>query len=590
MRFVFAIAGFGALFGATCVMSGDACAQVGHRLRVRGATRIDAHAGRTHEHVLLDGRVVDDAGSAVPSAAFSIRVSSNGVPVDISRIATPCGDAHVLPPSDRAPAEGPHTDESGRFCVWIDVPAPSGPTTYAIHLDVPTTEWLAGSFADYEVDLAKSSVGLQFDPEPRVISLDAQPTTLDAIAKYDDEVAGPATGLVLVLSTERGEVSRATTANAGRATFPIDPKTLGPPGRGVLRVSYAGSTETMASEHTAPIERQARVVMSLAREVEPGSPEDGVAIDLNAAFASVRGSEATPTGAVEVRLNGVIVGAAPIEKGRARVVTTFVAREDEKTASVQVHYVPGASWLENGGDLTVAIPIRGPSPFRQAPLALAAMGVAVWLVLGRRARKQKLDRTIVMDRPPTHEGTAGIAMVKSSRSRIGLYSGRVVDAHDGSNVARARISVQVPSFVANPVVASTFTDEHGAFAFDLQSAPPDAELVVEAPLHAELRQKLPGAGVLEIALVSRRRKLLERLVAWARFRGAPYDIRPEPTPAQVKRAAESSRNAAVAQWADAIEQAAFDRGDVDARVEEEVMALQPNAKPASPPGAKNRAG
>jgi len=89
---------------------------------------------------------------------------------------------------------------------------------------------------------------------------------------------------------------------------------------------------------------------------------------------------------------------------------------------------------------------------------------------------------------------------------------------------------------------------------------------------------LPVAGELEIALVSRRRKLLERLVQWARRRGPPFDARPEPTPAQVRRAAESAMPAA-AEWASAIERAAFDRDDVDARVENEVMELDPDKPP-----------
>ncbi len=72
----------------------------------------------------------------------------------------------------------------------------------------------------------------------------------------------------------------------------------------------------------------------------------------------------------------------------------------------------------------------------------------------------------------------------------------------------------------------------------------------------------------------RKRKLLDRLVQWARRRGPPFDARPEPTPAQVRKAAENG-HPAIAEWADAIEHAAFDEGVVDARVEAEVMAMDP---------------
>jgi len=348
-------------------------------------------------------------------------------------------------------------------------------------------------------------------------------------------------------------------------------------------VRFAGGEDTMASEHTAPIERHTHVTIALAKEVEAASAEDGVPIEITSALAA--SSNGFATGSVEARLDGVIVGAATLDQGKATIHASFVPPSGAKSSALQVRYVPDAPWLQPSSELTVRVPLKGPSPWRQVPLALGALAVAAWLLVGRRARRQRLDKTIVMSRPPTHEGTAGISVVHSSRSRMGKYGGRVVDAHDGSPVARARVSVQVPSFPGTPVqvVVSVFADEAGEFAFDLETAPPqEAELVVEAPLHVDLRQKLPAGGVLEIAVVSRRRKLLERLVGWARRRGAPYDVRPEPTPGQVRRAAEAG-NPAVAEWAGAIEQAAFDAGDVDARVEADVMALDPEARGAERP-------
>jgi hypothetical protein len=334
----------------------------------------------------------------------------------------------------------------------------------------------------------------------------------------------------------------------------------------------------MASEHTALIERQTHVTLALVKELDPASSEDGVPIEITSQLAVAKG---VATGSVEARLDGVIVGAATLENGRATIHATFVEQRGQKIAALQVRYVPDASWLQPSSELTVRVPLKGPSPWRQAPLAVGALAVAAWLLIGRRARRQRLDKTIVMQRPPTHEGTAGISVVHSSRSRVGKYGGHIVDAHDGTPVARARISVQVPTFpgAAPNVIVSVFADDAGEFAFDLQTAPPqEAELVVEAPLHVDLRQKLPVGGVMEIAVVSRRRKLLERLVSWARRRGPPYDVRPEPTPGQVKRAAEGG-NPAVAEWASALEEAAFDAGDVDARVEADVMALDPDRKP-----------
>lgn len=545
----------------TCGMGSDASAA---RLRVLGAPRIDGHVGRSHGHVLVEGRVLDDAGSRVPSAALTITVSakSTGAPIDAAAM-TACGETQ--PASLR-------TDESGRFCVWVAAPV----GLYTVRVEVAPSEWFTRGAADYDVDLTKRSVELRFDPEPRFVTLDADAAPLDVVATYDDG-DGPGLALPLELSTEAFDViARASTGEGGRATFIVDPRKLGPPGRGALRVRYAGGEETMASEHLAPIERDAHVTLALAHEVSAASPEDGVPIDVTARLAPGLPAQ-PPTGTVEARLDGLLVGAAAIESGHATIQATFVPKTSNKTthATLQLRYVPDASWFQPAGDLVVSVPLRGPSAWRQAPLAALALVVAAWLLAGRNARRTRLDRTIVMQRPPIHEGTAGISIVHSSRSRVGKFGGRVVDAHDGSPVPRARLAVQVPSFGSgDSVVVSVFADDDGVFEFELATAAPDADLVVEAPLHAELRQKLPGAGVLEVALVSRRRKLLERLVQWAKKRGPPFDVRPEPTPAQVRRAAEAAEPNA-AEWASAIERAAFDKGDVDARIESDVMSLDP---------------
>ncbi len=565
----------GVMVTALCGMCADVHAA--RSLRVRGVPRIDGHAGRSHGHLLVEGRVVDDANVPVPSAALAISLGARGG-ARTPAAASACQSDALLP--------AVKTDESGRFCVWVTAAIGA----YDVQVDVGGSDLLSAATITYEVDLAKQSVSLRFDPEPRVVALDAPVAPLDAVATFDDEASEPAptasggsttsaAGLPLELSTETGEViSRSMTIRGGRATFLVDPTKLGAPGRGALHVRFVGGDDTMPSEHAAPIERHTHVALTLVEAVEPASPEDGFPIEIATALTA---GNAPPSyvigGSVEARLGGVVVGAAALEAGRATIHATFVPPRAEKITALQVRYVPDAPWLQPAGDLAVAVPIRGPSPWRQAPLAIGALVVAAWLLIGRSARRLRLDRTIVMTRPPTHEGTAGVSVVHSSRSRTGKYGGRVVDAHDGTPVARARVSVQVPTFNTSEanVLASVFADDAGEFAFDLALAPPDAELVVEAPLHVDLRQKLPGGGVLEIAVVSRRRKLLERLVHWARRRGPPFDARPEPTPAQVRRAAENGQPA-VAEWADAVEHAAFDDGVVDANVEAEVMALDPD--------------
>jgi hypothetical protein len=61
-------------------------------------------------------------------------------------------------------------------------------------------------------------------------------------------------------------------------------------------------------------------------------------------------------------------------------------------------------------------------------------------------------------------------------------------------------------------------------------------------------------------------------VDWAKMRGKPFDVRPEPTPAHVRRVAGDDVN--TARWASAVERAAFSGVEVDARLESEIDKLK----------------
>jgi hypothetical protein len=132
------------------------------------------------------------------------------------------------------------------------------------------------------------------------------------------------------------------------------------------------------------------------------------------------------------------------------------------------------------------------------------------------------------------------------------------------------------------VLASVGADERGNFALPgIDGIVGGEQMAVEAPLHARLVQPLPPPGELSIALVLRRRALLARLVTWARRRGRPFDVKPEPTPGHVRRAAADDFQ--TARWADAVERAVFGGGDVDARMENEIERMAP----ADPRGGRN---
>jgi hypothetical protein len=278
-------------------------------------------------------------------------------------------------------------------------------------------------------------------------------------------------------------------------------------------------------------------------------------------------------GTVEARLSGVIVGAATVEHGIAHLVVTF-RPSTNGDAAIGLHYLPAAPWLESGDDAVAHVEVRTRTALRQSPLLAAGIVVLAWL-LGTRLRGRVKPQLIppATAKPSTSEpprDVAGVEVLVSDAAGT-TWSGRVLDAHDRAIIAGAEVLVERGGFTDAELVSHVVTDDDGAFVLPPFSSRPGDHLVVQGRLHAELRQPLPQAGQLSIQLVSRRRALLDRLIAWARAR-LRDNARLEPTPAQVKRRAHDFE---VKRWAEATERAVFGPEEVDAVAEREVDHLAP---------------
>ena len=583
-----------ALVGLSTLLGGIAAhaqtsAATRPRIQVRRAGKIEAHTARSDGDLILSGTLRDDLGQPLPGKKLAVSLTrgdgAQRVPfasVDTADAPTGC----VGPPSPGLTVKGGDTleiavDDAGRFCARIPLPR----ERYTAHLESLPIPRLDPAKTEARLDLAKRSLAPRFDPPPRVLQRDVATLTSDAVAIVDDD-AGQATfgGKLLTLVDERGTpLGAGTTSISGRASFLLETAKLGAPGPGELRLAFAGDPETGAASTALAVERRARVRLGLLQTGQgAGSPEDGIPLDV----AVTTGSGDVPRGAVEVRFLDQVVGAAPVERGRAKVIASFVAPAASH-APLVITYLPDAPWYESGDPLTVDVPVRGPSPWRQLPLAAAGLAVAAFLAFGRLARR-RASPPPKRDAPPRPEPARlepGVEVVREAApGSPARWTGLVVDAHEHTPIANVRLVIEEPSFGQHQPDASTFTDEEGRFVLELAREPREASLAAEGPLHGALKQKLPRAGELKIALVSRKRLLLERLVGWARQRGRPYDQRPEPTPGHVRRAA--SHDARVGRWAEATEEAAFGPSPVDARVEREVDALAPSPPmaPAANPG------
>ena len=161
----------------------------------------------------------------------------------------------------------------------------------------------------------------------------------------------------------------------------------------------------------------------------------------------------------------------------------------------------------------------------------------------------------------------------------------MLDADDGTGVSKARVQIERPAFGRAEVLTGVMADEDGRFDLPHVVGRSGDQLAVEAPLHVSLRRPLPPPSELDAQLVLRKRAMLTRMVQWAKLRGRPFDFRPDPTPAHVRRAAGDDFR--VARWADAIERAAYAGEPVDERVESDVERLAPSPAVAPAPSERD---
>ncbi len=586
----------------------DAWAQ-GVKIRVRGAGKINARASRDQSHgvneLVLTGSLSDDAGQPLALQSVTIRVTRDADAHDPKvaeglRAARGCDRPTTGGTRGPAawgvrtsgPTDAPHvivvTDDEGRFCFR----APLDPDRYRAHLSWsgaakptpanPTANLVDAVEREIAFDLSRRALVLRFDPTPRVISLDAPKSTFEAVAIVDDDATPRvAPALSLVLGNEKDELGRALTDSSGRARFTIDATKLGPPGPGELRVSFDGDAENAKSLHVEEVERQVKVLVKVPAaekgELKPQVPEDG--IPLLAEITSAAGPVAE--GAIEARVGDVVVGAAPVERGIARLTLTFTAQGTE--ALVRLRYVPSSPWYVPLSEPTVHVPIRGPGLLSKAPILLTGIAVLAFFLVGRvSANRAKVEPAPPKEAAEENEGKPRIDVVRAAARGETGHRGRVVDAHEGTPIANARVWIERGTFEGRSVLASVATDRKGLFQLPhVSGLVGDEQIGAEAPLHARYLQPLPAPGELSIALALRRRAVLARLVKWAKKKGPPFDTRPEPTPGHVRKAA--SEDFSTARWADAVEKAVFGPNEVDARAEREIEKMEPPAVEGRPP-------
>jgi len=534
------------------------------QLRVTGTLTIEASASQLPNASELSARLLDDAGHAVPGRMLQIKPLNVSTPVT----AHDCQTRSAALPMTPGGAYLVRSNGSGSLCVHFD----GTPERAEFELSFTDSDGLyAATTRRVIADSATRNVQMAFAPAPSVLSLERESQTLTLATRPLPALAPgePLELLSVSLSLKRdGQAPQAlgvaSVEMGSSAEFHVPSRQLGMPGPLEISAEFAGSPTTRAARTLARATATALVDLSLVEPVVPSHPESGVRLRVRA--QSVAGP--VRAGSVEARSGESTLGSARVIDGVAELYVQL----DESAAQarpIELRYASDSPWWLAGHELSVAIPILPPSPWRRIAWIAAVVLLGAWLLLGwqRPRRHERRANALV----PAQVPRAPIDIVQVGDLGSG-WRGRVLDAHDGTPIADAVVLVRLPAFDGSGVLSSARTNEEGIFALEAsRSAGPGAALEVRAAFHTQLAAPMPPPGTLVLSLTSRRRTLIGRFIDWALHDGG-WERHGEATPGEVAR--RTDRNE-VSSWATALDEAAFGPEPLSEAKEQAVIAREP---------------
>ena len=546
-------------------------------LRVRGQAGVDLTAGWLDGHLIVSGSLRDDTGRPLAGAVLTLTArDSSGKSASLATGA-PCSP---LAEADKVPLGTPaerslRTDRAGRFCVDFDgtagLPADTAPTPPAdVEVRFTDARGLYDSAARrVAVDRDRRGVELRFADASNTLDLDEPVARVEVGARAEPPFAS-APPLPVVLLARFGEkehlVAQLPCRLGATTVFSVPTSELGAPGPVDLIARFSGTDSFQPAETVRRVSRVSRVTLSLGRTPEPGDPESGIPLDL--AVGSSRGAVAT--GSVEARLDGETVGIATVSSGTARLIARF-PRKPVQSLELTLHYLPSEPWWTAPPPLGVSVTLAPRSHWGSLAWLFGFLAIAAWLLKGwRRPARAERGPSSPLPKPRS----AAVVVVEPDEGAAG-WRGVVRDAHDEKPVPDALVAIVAEEAEGPRAIARSTTGADGSFELPDVATNVEARFVVSARWHATLTVKLPSHGRLEVDLVTRRRQLVARFVAWAAREGHGMKGRSEPTPGDVRQAAERVRRPDIAEWADAVEGAAYGPEPVDEPVEQQVLSREP---------------
>jgi hypothetical protein len=566
------------------------------RLHVRGTSRIEARAvvqsAAQPWRVDLRGTLVDDANSPIAGQPIAVELRPDGPDAAAAARFAECSQNASFEARPNARRMTTKTDRVGAFCLELSDWA-SSPQGRRLDISYSGNADYDASAATVGMDRIQRVLTLDFVPLPRRLAIEKKLHNLRVQTAIEppyapQELADTVDLELVVRAHDSGEapqsrlVARASVRAGQSASLEFRGADLGPAGPATLVLRARPKPTLSATERLVRVVRTASVALSLRSTPVVEGPTEPVALDVEARA----GARLVPMGAVDVTVGSNRV-TAPVRAGLARPVLRLGVPHGS-TASVTLRYLPGQPWWESGPPLQLELTVPPADPWSQAPWIIAAGLVVVWL-----------GRSWWRPRPASHPGERRSRRAVTGRPALdvvghgtddGTWTGIVVDAHEGVPLEDVVIRASWPGFGAHALELRTVTDRAGAFKLEGESpgTTEGATLEVRSRSHARLRRPLPLPGMLRIALVSRRRALLDALVRWARRRGHPWWRRGEPTPAQVAREARAQGATSTAVWAEAIQAAAFGPNPPLEGQEEALAEPRARPLPAMDPAGDNK--
>ncbi|MCA9642766.1 MAG: hypothetical protein KC492_18845, partial [Myxococcales bacterium] len=412
------------------------------KVRIRGTASLEARLIPTESGVELRSRLTDDTGRPIGKAHVRLRLSPAQPKLPA---ATVCGNTPLTALHRSLGEFILDSSAEGTFCLRI------------VELsDDAKLQLTFDGDADYdsltkqiEIDKSRTPLALRFQPMPATLALEREQHSVWVATRSDTDLGlePQKAQLNLFLKEFSGEESRlgqVTVSVGQRAQFLVPTASLGAPGAAQLIARFPGTRALSPAETEAPVLRTTQVTLSLD-EAPTSDTARGRPLDL--AVMSTVGP--VPSGSVEAIYDGRSIGTTPVRDGRASLVLELEG--DGGPAHLTLRFLPSSPAWVSSGNLEIEVPVPPPSPWGRIALITGALLITAWLVRawyrpGRHETKETDERRSIPSGKPAVE-------LLEPAGADGGWRGRVSDAHEGTPVSGATITLLIPAFSSDGVAA-----------------------------------------------------------------------------------------------------------------------------------------